>query len=180
MSDPMPVITLDVRDDLRMGREPFSRIMAAVGEIGAGSSFRLLATFEPIPLYRVMASKGFDHTAHQIGTEDWEILFAPRAEDEEQTSLPPGPVGAWPDSRSENDWPDPAVHLDNRGLLPPEPMMQILQTLEVMTPGQVLLAINERDPLFLYPELEARGHTIRVERQPDGVYVRIRRGETAK
>lgn len=176
MPEPSPVVTLDVRDDLRMGREPFARIMAAVGELAAGCSLRLLATFEPIPLYRVMANKGFAHVARQIGPEDWEILFGADLMDQEEAPALAPPAGAESGQTIETEWPEPQRHLDNRGLLPPEPMMQILQALEAMEPGQVLLAINERDPVFLYPELEARGHAIRVERQPDGVYVRIRRG----
>ena len=54
---------LDVRPILRAGGEPFSAIMEAVNGLAAGQSFRLLATFEPVPLYGVLAKKGFDHTA---------------------------------------------------------------------------------------------------------------------
>lgn len=36
--------------------------------LGPGQALRLLATFEPLPLYRVLAKKGFDHTArHEHG-----------------------------------------------------------------------------------------------------------------
>src|SRR5579872_7196012 len=68
---------LDVRPILRAGGEPFTEIMAAVNGLGAGQSLRLLATFEPVPLYGVLAKKGFDHAAHEIGEGDWEVLFTP-------------------------------------------------------------------------------------------------------
>jgi uncharacterized protein (DUF2249 family) len=54
--------------------------------------------------------------------------------------------------------------------------MRILDSLEHLGPGEVLEAINERDPVFLYPELEARGAAIRVEKRDDGVHLLIRRG----
>ena len=37
-------------------------------------------------------------------------------------------------------------------------------------------ALNERDPMFLYPELEARGASIHTEKVNDGVRLLIRRG----
>jgi uncharacterized protein (DUF2249 family) len=56
-------------------------------------------------------------------------------------------------------------------------MIRILDTLEHLGAGEVLEAINEREPMFLYPELEARGAAIQVEERPDGaVKLLIRRG----
>src|SRR5690606_30324432 len=48
------IVDLDVREDLRSGREPFSRIMAAVATVPPGGTLRLRATFEPVPLYAVL------------------------------------------------------------------------------------------------------------------------------
>lgn len=47
-------------------------------------------------------------------------------------------------------------HIDLRGLNPPEPMVEILRLLES---GAVvsLTAHFDRDPIFLYPELDERG-----------------------
>jgi hypothetical protein len=48
------------------------------------------------------------------------------------------------------------THLDVRGLNPPGPMLAILELLEG---GEVssLIAHLDRDPIFLYPELDERG-----------------------
>jgi len=64
----------------------------------------------------------------------------------------------------------PAVVLDNRGLEPPQPMMRILEALESLQDGVTLLAINEREPLFLYPELAARGYQYQTTPHPDGSF----------
>lgn len=72
-------LTLDVREDLRVGREPFSRIMDAVARLAPGQALVLYATFEPTPLFAVMARKGFGHTARQIDGGDWEVRFEPRS-----------------------------------------------------------------------------------------------------
>jgi len=163
-----PPLTLDVRPELRAGGEPFPRIMQALARLAPGQTLRLLATFEPIPLYHVLGRKGFAHQAIRHGPEDWEILFTPAAE------------AAIPRPRQEAgeaaDWPEPAQSLDNRGLHPPEPMIRILSALENLPPGAVLEAWNDREPLLLYPELEARGARIMVSRRAEGVQLLIRRG----
>ena len=64
----------------------------------------------------------------------------------------------------------PAVVLDNRGLEPPQPMMRILESLESLPDEATLLAINERAPMFLYPELEARGYRHQTTPHPDGSF----------
>jgi len=70
---------LDVRPILRAGGEPFTVIMDAVRGLGSGQALRLLATFEPVPLYSVLAKKGFEHAAREIGGGDWEVTFTPTA-----------------------------------------------------------------------------------------------------
>jgi len=64
----------------------------------------------------------------------------------------------------------PAVVLDNRGLEPPQPMMRILESLASLPDGTTLLAINEREPLFLYPELAERGYGYQTTPHPDGSF----------
>jgi hypothetical protein len=55
-----------------------------------------------------------------------------------------------------------ATHLDLRGLEPPEPMVTVLQVLEHGDVGNVLIARFDREPIFLYPELDDRGWTHEV------------------
>lgn len=69
--------TLDVRDILKAGGEPFSQIMQAVDALTPGQGLRLLATFKPVPLFGVLAQRGFGHTEREIGGGDWEVIFTP-------------------------------------------------------------------------------------------------------
>lgn len=50
-----------------------------------------------------------------------------------------------------------AVHIDVRGLGPPDPMVQILRTIDQGEVGSVVIAHLDREPIFLYPELDDRG-----------------------
>ncbi len=48
------------------------------------------------------------------------------------------------------------VHLDLRGLVPPQPLIEILHEIEGGAAGP-LIVYMDRDPVFLYQELEDRG-----------------------
>ncbi len=72
-------VTLDVREDLRAGREPFARIMQAVDGLTPGQALVLYATFEPVPLLGVLEGRGFSHRCREIGGGDWEVRFEPRS-----------------------------------------------------------------------------------------------------
>jgi uncharacterized protein (DUF2249 family) len=167
-------VLLDVRPILRAGGEPFPRIMQAVKGLQPGQGLRLLATFEPIPLYAALGRQGLAHSAVKHGEADWEILFSPDA------AVATAPRAKRPAAGSHAGggagWPEPKQVLDNRGMQPPEPMVRILSTLEELAPGEVVEAWNDREPLLLYPELEARGAEIQVSVQDEGVRLLIRRG----
>jgi len=152
-------IDVDVRPILRAGGEPFSAIMAALGQLRPGQGLRLYATFKPIPLFTVMADKGFAHSERELDRGEWEVLFTPATQ----------PVrSAPPSARALDDWPKPKVQLDNRDLDPPEPMVRILGAAEKLGPGETLSALLRREPVFLFPQLEKRGYRWLGGFTPDG------------
>jgi len=73
-----------------------------------------------------------------------------------------------------------AVHVDVRGLDPPEPMVAILKLIDQGEVDAVLIAHLDREPIFLYPELDDRGWSHEIMESScgepdcaDGVRVRI-------
>jgi uncharacterized protein (DUF2249 family) len=162
---------LDVRPILRAGGEPFGAIMEAIKGLAAGQSFRLLATFEPVPLYGVLAKKGFGHAAREIGGGDWEVTFTPAAAAPDSERSPP--VQPTVQNASTPGWPEPSRHLDNRDLDPPEPMVRTLAAAEELRPGEVLCALLCREPVFLLPELGKRGHEWHGGFEADGTTYKL-------
>lgn len=158
-------VELDVRPILASGGEPFGRIMETVAALGSDEGLRLLAPFRPVPLFQALGSKGFSHEARELGDGDWEVLFrrAAEVEFEDTTAQPAGDA----------HWPEPLMHLDNRDLDPPEPMVRILGATEAMQPGEVLSALLCREPIFLLPELKKRGHNWRGGFDRDGTTYRL-------
>jgi uncharacterized protein (DUF2249 family) len=144
-------VDLDVREEVRSGQEPFSRIMAAVSALAPGQVLVIRAPFEPVPLYRALGQRGFAHWTEQRAADDWSVWFYPRR-----------------------------LTIDVRELEPPEPMLRVFDALETLAPGQHLEVRHNRRPIFLYPQLEERGFTHETDEPEEGI-VRIvirRREET--
>jgi uncharacterized protein (DUF2249 family) len=168
-------VVVDVREDLRAGREPFSMIMRAVGTLEGNDVLRLRTTFEPVPLFHVLGKRGFAHEVAEHGPEDWSAWFwRPAAGGAPQpTASPVVNLEAMPQFSADGT---PLTWLDVRGLEPPEPMVRTLEALEGLADGRVLVQVNVRVPRFLLPVLEERGFAYEVrETGPDMVQVHIRR-----
>lgn len=160
----MTDLELDIRPILRNGGEPFGAIMAAVGQLEPGQRLKLLATFRPDPLMPVMQARGFGFDAVPLENGDWEVLFTPRQS---------GPVPVASTPGNPDGWADPSHYLELTDLDPPEPMVRILARLEQMDEGEVLFALLGREPVFLFPELQARGHAWAGDRDDSGTAYRL-------
>src|SRR4029077_4952270 len=134
-------IDVDVRPVLKAGGDPFSQIMQALDTLEPGQGIRLFAPFKPIPLFGVMASRGFSHDALELGDGEWQIEFSPLPDVAGETS-------AGPASERDAVWPRPVLELDNRDLDPPEPMDRVLQAVESIRSGEVVSALLAREPMF--------------------------------
>jgi len=169
------VVEIDVRDDLRAGREPFSRIMAATSALGPGEVVHLRTTFEPFPLYAVMAKRRFLHEAQAHAKDDWSVWFWRPAGAPTGGNAMLRHQGTEAKSATELPAPRPnEIWLDVRGLEPPEPLVRTLAALELLPDGDTLVQINARVPQFLLPMLAERGFACEVDESgTDRVLVRI-------
>lgn len=70
-----PLITVDVRKDLRAGRNPFAKIMAAVDALPQGHVLRVRAILAPVPLISLLSEQGFVYHMAEDGPEDWSVWF---------------------------------------------------------------------------------------------------------
>ncbi len=163
------IVDLDVREDLRSGKEPFRLILDAARALPPGNVLRVRAIFEPAPLYAVLAKHGLGHATERLAADDWRVWF--HHETGAVSASAAAPVAASPDDGD-------VIVLDVRGLEPPEPMVRTLEALATMPRGKTLVQINVRVPQFLLPKLAERGFTYEVREQgPDLVRMFIRHRE---
>ncbi len=66
---------------------------------------------------------------------------------------------------------DNTIIVDARGLVPPQPLVKILEAASQMPPGTQLQAHTDRRPMHLYPLLEERGFMAESQQQPDGSFI---------
>ena len=66
------------------------------------------------------------------------------------------------------------IEIDNRGLEAPEPRVRILTTLSGMSSAEELVALMDREPMMLYPELERRGYTWEFAASDDHYVLTVR------
>jgi uncharacterized protein (DUF2249 family) len=162
-------VTVDVRNDIRNGREPFSRIMNATGTLQADEQLLLLAPFEPVPLVGALEKQGFRHTSRQMESGEWEVLFTREAGGEPARAATAvasdRPCGCAKANVTT------FLEVDARGLEPPGPMNKILEAVAALPAGADLRARTDRRPLHLYSQLEERGFTAQTEQQTDDSFI---------
>jgi len=76
MSAPPP-LEFDVRPLFAAGQPPLVPIMEAVGRLQAGQALRLIAPFQPQPLYDLLRQRGYTPEPSARADGAWEILFKP-------------------------------------------------------------------------------------------------------
>lgn len=162
-----PKLTIDVREEIRAGREPFSKIMQTAGQVRAGESFRLIAPFEPSPLFPVLGGKGFSHSSNQQPTGEWVVTFQRQTEPDPTRTTGPATAAA-PRLAA---IPDTVVEVDARGLEPPQPLAVILEAVSQLPTGAALSTRTDRRPMHLYGHLAERGFVGETEETPDGTYL---------
>jgi uncharacterized protein (DUF2249 family) len=162
-------VTVDVREDIRQGREPFSRIMNAAAALQNDEQLLVIAPFEPVPLFRVLEKQGFRHTSRSAAAGEWEVRFTRQSN---ASPLDAAPAEASRGScRDSGFTPMKIVEVDARGLEPPQPLIRILEALAGLADGGQLSARTDRRPMHLYAHLEERGFTAETLEQPDGSFL---------
>jgi len=141
---------LDVRPMLASGQGPLGAILEVVRTLLPGQALRLIAPFEPAPLYAKLGDMGYAHATRRRDDGAYEIVFTP------------------PPPRR----PDPLL-LDLRGLEPPQPMMRVLEALDTLPEGGAIVALTRFRPVHLLELLEARGFAAETAAQPDGSHETI-------
>lgn len=149
---------LDVRPLMARGEEPFKAIMSAARTIPVGEVLRLQAGFEPLPLYDELAKQGFTHFAQPLDGTNWQVDFhRDRPAHAPAANQGKGEMKA----SSAVDWSQTAsseVTIDVSELVPPEPMIKILQALESLPDDGRLLVHHVRRPMHLYDRLDELGY----------------------
>ncbi len=148
--------SFDVRPLLAEGADPLSPILEKAAALPSGAVMAIDAPFNPVPLRRVLAGRGFSSYGRRLSSQHWRVFFC---RDD---------VGGWEDSVEGATSPEGAfswieedgLHVDVRTLAPPLPMVAILRLIDTEIQRSHLVVHHDRMPRFLLPELAERGWSI--------------------
>jgi uncharacterized protein (DUF2249 family) len=151
---------LDVRPELAAGGDPLASILGTLRTLPEGKALTVIAPFEPAPLVRLLAGRGF---ATHV---EW-------ADGACHASFWGKPVEVAPAAVVEVEHTAEGAQLDVRALEPPEPMRRVLAALDA---GHVpLTVIHTREPALLFPRLVERGLRWEIQPVDDHLEIRITR-----
>ncbi len=162
------IIDFDVRELLTSGQDPLKLILEKVKTIQAGQALKIINTFEPIPLVKMLEKKGFIIHIDKITNDLVETYFykpedAKNIADEKQETNDSSGWGVLI-----NRFKDKLVKVDVRELEMPKPMHTILAELESLPKDKALFVYHKRIPVFLLPELADQGFEYRIQEISDG------------
>lgn len=141
-------VRLDVRPLLAAGTDPFVEVMEYSTRVEPGGFLVIDAPFDPTPLRRVLAGKGFASQGREVAPGHWRICCRRGGGTDMPAPSPRLPGEVWQEGA--------VVHIDVRGMAPPGPLHAVLRLME-REPDRVVIAHLDRDPVLLYAEAEARG-----------------------
>ena len=158
-------IAIDLRPLLAEGTDPLQTVLERIASLPADGVLVLDAPFDPLPLRRLLAGKGWSSEARRLADGHWQVTCR-RDGKGRMAGDPPPPGEACPgpgDLDVALQQRADGLHIDLRGLAPPRPLLAVLRLLNGLEDGGPVVAQFDRDPVYLYPELAEIGWT--AERQ---------------
>lgn len=156
------IVDLDVRPVLSTGTDPLNMILEKIKTIQAGEVLKIINTFEPVPLIKLMEKKGFVTFTDIIAADLVETYFYKKSETTvvEETPLTDASKG-WDEVQLR--FKDKMQTIDVRDLEMPLPMLTIIEALEHLSPDAALFVHHKRIPVFLLSDLAERKFEYRIK-----------------
>lgn len=169
-----PVISHDARPELDAGLDPLSSILKKLSAVKAGQTMLVINSFEPVPLIRVLKSKGY-MIAVSRRQSGMVYTYVTRA-DEPGPLTEPGTAMPEDEELFENilrHYHLKFTELDVRQMEMPTPMITILDELEHLQDGEALYVRHRKIPVHLLPELRERNFNYVFKQMASDVIILI-------
>jgi len=170
------IIDFDVRDLLASGKDPLTLILDKIKTVQSGQVLKIINTFEPVPLIKMLENQGFIVYTDAISDDLIETYF--------YKQIDTNTISVEPEAKASKGWDevmnrftDKLVTVDVRELEMPQPMLTILSELDKLPADKALHVYHKRIPVFLLPELADKNFEYRINEISDGnVHLLIYKG----
>lgn len=167
--DASNVTVLDVRGILAGGKDPFNAIMETIGKMPQGNTLKIINTFEPAPLIKILNKKGYSHFTEHPDSSTVHTYFTFTGIPNDTVSKP---VQQLSESRDFDEvlkkFGTSVITIDVRKLEMPQPMVKILKEIETLPEGHVLFVQHKKVPQYLLPELAEKGFQWEIKEISEG------------
>lgn len=163
------IYELDVRPSLAKGIDPFTLIMQTLKETPEDVVLKIINTFEPIPLIKILNGKGYASYVETINETVFTYFLKTS-----NTTAPTNKKNNISKVKEEeldiekNKFQNKIKEIDVRDLEMPLPMVTILNELETLQKGTALFVHHKKIPQYLLPEIEDRDFTILITEIEEG------------
>jgi uncharacterized protein (DUF2249 family) len=160
-ADPARIVALDVRPILESAKDPLDIILKELRGLKPGYILKIINSFEPTPLIRLLGKKGFESYSEFVHEELVNTYFHKISD-----SSFAGDAGSLADQDSWEKilerFKGNLESIDVRNLEMPLPMHAILEALDHLPQDKALYVYHKRIPVFLLPEIEDRQFSYRI------------------
>lgn len=160
-------LLLDVRADIEQGADPFKKIMAEMNMLQEGQTLKLINSFEPTPLIRILSDKGYSAQIVTKTKDEVHTYFRKKESAIAITEI---------EERNERQFEEIEKKyatrlrtIDVRSLPMPQPMMTIIKELSTLPEKMALYVHHKRVPKFLIPELKSMNFKSVFKAADDGI-----------
>ena len=161
------IIDFDVRDLLASGKDPLNLILDKIKTVQAGQALKIINTFEPVPLIKMLEKQNFAVYTDVISDNLIETFFYKQT-DKNIIAVSPAANASKGWDEVMNKFKNKLVTVDVRELEMPQPMLTILSELDKLYEDEALHVYHKRIPVFLLPELTDRKFEYRIKEISDG------------
>ncbi len=159
--DKSNLVTLDVRPTIQAGNDPFNEIMATIKTLNDNQTLEIINIFEPIPLINKLKSMGYKSITERPEDGTIHTFFRKDGNDNNKEQTPEvTETDEETFENKKNSFGDKLKKIDVRHLEMPEPMVTILQEIELLEDGAALFVEHKKLPQYLLPELQKRNFTV--------------------
>lgn len=159
---PEQILVLDVRPVLESGRDPLNLILESIKALRDNQVLKILNSFEPTPLMRLLQKQGFESYADELSPGLVETYFYRNAGAQKwQAPQIDSASGDWDKIHARFE--GKLNTIDVRDLEMPLPMLTILEALDETPADTALYVFHKRIPVFLLPELAQRQFDYRIK-----------------
>lgn len=158
--DKSKIVPLDVRPTIESGKDPFKEILNAIKELPENGVLQVINSFEPLPMINHLSGKGFLSKTErpEPGIVHTYFFMGDRTEDAVLPEIKNTDLTDF--EMMVRKFGIKTKTIDVRQLEMPEPMVTILQEVEILPEGFALFVYHKRMPQFLLPELKKRNFEI--------------------